>query len=45
MFIGLNDFQNRWYSSILLTMEELPLLWLAENRNIEEMYRFTYLLF
>jgi len=43
MFIGLNDFQNRWYSSILLTMEELPLLWLAEDRNIEEIYRFTYL--
>jgi hypothetical protein len=35
MFIGLNDFPNRGDSTILLTMEELPLLWLAEDRNIE----------
>ena len=43
MFVGIDDFYNRWYSGHLQAMEEEALLQLAQDRNVEEAYRFTYL--
>ncbi|HEY9612314.1 hypothetical protein [Allocoleopsis sp.] len=43
MFIGIDDFCNRWYSEQLWAMGEEALLQLAQDRNVEEAYRFTHL--
>lgn len=43
MFVGIDDFCNRWYSDHLWAMVEEALLQLAQDTNVEEVYRFTYL--
>lgn len=43
MFVGIDDFRNGWYSEHLRAMGEESLLQLAQDTNMEEAYRFTYL--
>jgi tetratricopeptide (TPR) repeat protein len=43
MFVGIDDFCNGWYSGHLRAMGKEALLQLAQDTNVEEAYRFTYL--